>query len=148
MDEFVFLSWQSGNTWNLNFNFKFQVFPDCQDRKTNSSVRFLGKVTTWKFFSRSTDPQKSNTFSISSARKFFLADKIIIFIGRKADVQVYHNPPNFTNYKIQSIIVSILIVGVGMEILEILPLVSLQEAFIGSIWQKNISLIMIRYNFG
>ena len=86
------------------------------------------------------------SFSISSARKFFLADKIIIFIGRKADVQECLNPPNFTNYKIQSIIVSIQIVGVGMEILESLPLVLLQEAFIGSIWLKNTSLITIRYN--
>ena len=27
----------------LKLKFKFQVFPDCQDRKTNSSVRFFGK---------------------------------------------------------------------------------------------------------
>ena len=33
-----------------------------------------------------------------------------------------------------------------MEILENLPLVLLQEAFIGSIWLKNTSLITIRYN--
>ena len=31
------------------FDFKFQVFPDCQDRKTNSFVHFLGEVTARQF---------------------------------------------------------------------------------------------------
>ena len=34
----------------LKSKFKFQVFPDCQDRKTNSSVCFLGEVTTRQFY--------------------------------------------------------------------------------------------------
>ena len=38
------------HTWNLNFNFKFQVFPSRQDRKTNSFVRCLGEVTDRQFF--------------------------------------------------------------------------------------------------
>ena len=42
MNEFVPLSWRLRNTWNLNFDFKFQVSPDYQDRKTNSSV-FIGE---------------------------------------------------------------------------------------------------------
>ena len=37
-------------TWNLNFDFKFQVFPSRQDRKTNSSVHFLGEIMAWQFF--------------------------------------------------------------------------------------------------
>ena len=49
MDEFVFLSWWLGNTWNLNFDFKFQVFPSHPDRKTNSSVYFLGEVSARQF---------------------------------------------------------------------------------------------------
>ena len=49
MDEFVFLSWRLGNTWNLNFDFKFWVFPSHQDRKTNSFVCFLGEVTAQQF---------------------------------------------------------------------------------------------------
>ena len=40
-DEYVFLSWWLKNTWKLNFDFKFQVFPSRQDRKTNSFVCFL-----------------------------------------------------------------------------------------------------------
>ena len=32
-------------TWKyLKSKFNFQFFPDCEDRKTNSSVRFLGEV--------------------------------------------------------------------------------------------------------
>ena len=34
-------------TWTSRF--KFQVFPDCQDRKTNSSVRFWKKLRLDKF---------------------------------------------------------------------------------------------------
>ena len=34
----------------LKSKFKFQVFRDCQDRKTNSSVCFLGEVTALQFF--------------------------------------------------------------------------------------------------
>ena len=49
MNKFVFLSWWLANTWNLKSKFKFQVFPSCQDRKTNSSVRFLGEVTARQF---------------------------------------------------------------------------------------------------
>ena len=48
-NEFVLLSWQLRNTLNLNFYFKFQVFPSRQDRKTNSLVHFLGEVTAWQF---------------------------------------------------------------------------------------------------
>ena len=33
---FFFSSWQLGITGNLNFDFKFQVLPSHQDRKTNS----------------------------------------------------------------------------------------------------------------
>ena len=33
-----------GNTWNLNFNFKSQVFPRNQDRKTNFFVCFWEKL--------------------------------------------------------------------------------------------------------
>ena len=36
-------------TWNLNFDFKFQVFPSHQDRKSNSSIRFLGEVMARQF---------------------------------------------------------------------------------------------------
>ena len=54
-DKFVFLSWRLENTWNLNFYFKFQVFPSCQDRKTNSSVYFLVKLWLDNFVLRSTD---------------------------------------------------------------------------------------------
>ena len=45
----VFLSSRLGNTCNLNFDFKFQVLPSCQDKKTNSFVRFLGEVMTRQF---------------------------------------------------------------------------------------------------
>ena len=37
MNEFVFLSWQSKNIWNLKSKFQFQVFSVCQDRKSNLS---------------------------------------------------------------------------------------------------------------
>ena len=36
----------------LNFDFKFQVFLSRQDRKTNSSVSFLGEVTAQLTFSK------------------------------------------------------------------------------------------------
>ena len=49
-NEFDFLSWRLGNTWNLNFDFKFQVFWGHQDRKTNSFVCFLGEVTARQFY--------------------------------------------------------------------------------------------------
>ena len=49
MNKFVFLSWWLWNTWNLNFDFKFQVFPSGQDRKTYSSVCFLGEFTAQQF---------------------------------------------------------------------------------------------------
>ena len=48
-NEFVFLSWHSRNTWNLNFDFKCQVFPDCQGRKTNSFIRFWDKFDVRQF---------------------------------------------------------------------------------------------------
>ena len=48
-NEFVFLSWRLGNTWNLKSKFKFQVFPSHQDRKTNSFVCFLGLVIAQQF---------------------------------------------------------------------------------------------------
>ena len=38
-----------GNTWNLNFDFKFQVFPSHKDRKTNSLICFLGEVMARQF---------------------------------------------------------------------------------------------------
>ena len=47
--EFVFLSWRLGNTWNLNFDFKFQIFPSRQDRKKNSFFHFLREVTVRQF---------------------------------------------------------------------------------------------------
>ena len=37
----LFFSHDSGNTWNLKF--QFQVFPDCKAKKTNSFVWFLGE---------------------------------------------------------------------------------------------------------
>ena len=40
-------------TWNQKF--KFQVFPDCQDRKINSSVCFWKKLWLNNFVLRSTD---------------------------------------------------------------------------------------------
>ena len=49
MNEFVFLSWRLGNTWNLKSKFNFQVFLSRQDRKTNSFVHFLGEVTARQF---------------------------------------------------------------------------------------------------
>ena len=50
MNEFCFSILGLGNAWNLNFDFKFQVFLSRQDRKTNSFVRFLGEVTARQFF--------------------------------------------------------------------------------------------------
>ena len=50
MNEFVFLSWRLRNIWNLKSKFKFQVFPNRQDRKTNSLVRILGEVVARQFF--------------------------------------------------------------------------------------------------
>ena len=44
------LSWRLRNTWNLNFDFKFEVYPSHQDRKTNSTVCFLGEVMARQFF--------------------------------------------------------------------------------------------------
>ena len=44
-----FLCWRPGSTWNLIFHFKFQVFPDCKDIKTNSFVCFLGEVVGQQF---------------------------------------------------------------------------------------------------
>ena len=41
-NEFIFLSWWSRNIWNLNFDFKFQVFQDRQDKKINWFVFFWG----------------------------------------------------------------------------------------------------------
>ena len=49
MNEFVFLSWLSRNTWKINFDFKFQVLPDHQDRKIHSFVRFLREVSARQF---------------------------------------------------------------------------------------------------
>ena len=43
------LSWRSGNTWNLIFDFKFQLLPDCQNRKTNSFVFVFGEVLARQF---------------------------------------------------------------------------------------------------
>ena len=51
-ERICFLSWQLGNTGNLNFDFKFQVFLSHQDRKTNS---FWEKFWLNKFVLRSTD---------------------------------------------------------------------------------------------
>ena len=46
----------------MNFDFKFQVFPSHQDRKTNSSVFFWGEVMARQFISRSTDLYKYMQF--------------------------------------------------------------------------------------
>ena len=46
MNEFVFLSWQLGNTLNFKSKFKFQVFPSLlykKQKKTNSFICFLGE---------------------------------------------------------------------------------------------------------
>ena len=43
----LFLSPDNGNPWNLNF--KFQLFPSLQDRKTNLSNGFLGEVMAQQF---------------------------------------------------------------------------------------------------
>ena len=48
-NEFVFVSWRLENTWNLNFDIKFQVFLSRQDRKTNSFVWFLEDVADRQF---------------------------------------------------------------------------------------------------
>ena len=47
--EFVFLSWQLRNTWNLKLKFKLQVFPSCQDRKTNLFLHSLGEAMARQF---------------------------------------------------------------------------------------------------
>ena len=80
-----------------------------------------------------------------SARKYFQEGKIIIFIKPKADVQGRRNPQNITNYMSQNITVFTQIVGLEMEKFVNQLHVSLQEAFIGNIWLKNISLIMTKY---
>ena len=49
MNKFIFLSWRLRNTWNFNCNFKFQVFPSPQDKKTNLLICFLGEVTALQF---------------------------------------------------------------------------------------------------
>ena len=49
-NEFVFLSWRLGNTWNLNFDFKLQVFPSLHDRETIFFFRFLGEVFARQFW--------------------------------------------------------------------------------------------------
>ena len=38
-----------GNTWNLNFHFRFQIFLSRQDRKTNLFDQFLGEVMARQF---------------------------------------------------------------------------------------------------
>ena len=40
-NEFIFLSWWSRNIWNLNFDFKFQVFLDRQDKKNKLVCLFF-----------------------------------------------------------------------------------------------------------
>ena len=72
--------------------------------------------------------------SFFSAKKSFLDVKIIIFIGQRADVQEYPNPPNITNYMSQNIIVFTLTAEVEMEILKNPHPVLHPEAFIGSIY--------------
>ena len=51
-DEFVSLSWQSGNTWywNPNSSFKYFRLSDCQNRKTTLSICFSGEVRAWQFW--------------------------------------------------------------------------------------------------
>ena len=48
-NEFVLLSWWLRNTWNLKLKFKFQVFPDRQDRKRIFVFCFLGEVMVRQF---------------------------------------------------------------------------------------------------
>ena len=55
MNKLFFLSWWLWNTWNLNFDFKFQLFLGCQYRKTNLFVCFWEKLTLDNFVSSSTD---------------------------------------------------------------------------------------------
>ena len=64
-DKFVFLSWQSRNTWNLKLKFKFQVLPSRQDRKTNLSVHFLGEVTAQQFCFEIYWPLKEANYTIN-----------------------------------------------------------------------------------
>ena len=74
-NQFVFLSWRLGNIWNLNFNFKFQVYPGHQDRKTNSFVCFLGKVIAPQFCLEIYWPLEKFSFAFwknSGHRKFVL----------------------------------------------------------------------------
>ena len=67
-NEFVFYPDNSGNTWNLNFDFKFQVFPSRQDRKIDSFVCFLGEVTAWQFCFEIYWPLSGDSFFILSAK--------------------------------------------------------------------------------
>ena len=53
--KFVFLSWQSWNTWNLKTKFNFQVHMNHQDRITICLFVFLEKLQLNTFVSRSTD---------------------------------------------------------------------------------------------
>ena len=65
LKEFVFLSWRLGNTWNLNFDFKFQVFLSCQ-------FVFWEKLRLDNFVSRSTDLyQQKNLRYVSDINLFF-----------------------------------------------------------------------------
>ena len=57
-NELVFLSWRLGNTWNLNFDFKFQVFPCHQDRKHIRPFVFREKLWLDDFVSRVIMPTK------------------------------------------------------------------------------------------
>ena len=79
MNEFVFLSWRLGNTWNLKSKFKFQVFPSRQDRKTNSLVCTLGEVATRQFCFKIYWPLNSD-WNLDFTFRVQVKSKILIFM--------------------------------------------------------------------
>ena len=79
--EFVFLSWQLGNTWKLKSKFKFQEYPSCQDRKTNSFFCFLGEVTAQQFCFEIYWPLRYRTSKSVGARR-----DVLKFCGRFASL--------------------------------------------------------------
>ena len=62
-NEFVFLSWRLGNTWNLKSKFKFQIFPSSQNRKTNAFICFSGEITARQFRFKIYWPLRRNSCS-------------------------------------------------------------------------------------
>ena len=106
-NESVFLSWRLGNTWNLNFDFKFQVLPSRQDRKTSSLVHFLGEVKARQFCFEIYWPLVTNwkTLAITLCYELKVRTRTLIYVysktkrgwenlrlGAKTPTQVYYDP--------------------------------------------------------